>query len=149
MYDKQRNRGVHLVLQISCQISMSTSSSPSSDKENAESEMPGSLIKKVQRSYCFILHLGISLWVFSPSGKAYKCAVTSNLNHYLWIHAIINFIVFYCLYCRLFCSRMNVGAYIMALMTHTHYVAKGKLKSCLVLCFLYFSAIIEITQTSS
>ena len=61
---------INLVFQISCQIS-STSSSPSSDKENAKSEMPGSFVKKVQRIYCLILHLGISLLVFSLSGKAY------------------------------------------------------------------------------
>ena len=73
MYDKQWNRGVHLVFQISCQISSTSlsSSSPSSDKENAKSEMPGSFVKKVQRIYCLILHLGISLLVFSLSGKAY------------------------------------------------------------------------------
>lgn len=70
MYDKQWNRGVHSVFQISCQIS-STSGSPSCDKENAKSEMPGSFDKKVQIIYCLILHLGISLLVFSPSGKAY------------------------------------------------------------------------------
>ena len=73
MYDKQWNRGVHLVFRISCQISSTSlsSSSPSSDKENAQSEMPGSFVKKVQRIYCLILHLGIFLLVFSLSGKAY------------------------------------------------------------------------------
>lgn len=73
MYDKQWNRGAHLVFQISFQISSTSlsSSSPSSDKENAQSEMPGSFVKKVQRIYCLILHLGIFLLVFSLSGKAY------------------------------------------------------------------------------
>ena len=70
MYDKQWSSGVHLVFQISCQIS-STFSSLSGDKENAKSEMPGSFVKKVQRIYCLILHLGIFLLVFSLSGKAY------------------------------------------------------------------------------
>ena len=103
MYDKQWNRGVYLVFQISCQIS-STSSSPSSDKENAKSEMPGSFVKKVQRIYCLILHLGISLLVFSPSGKAYMyiqiCfnfeSESFSLNTYNHIVRINN-ILFYCI----------------------------------------------------
>ena len=109
MYDKQWNRGVHLVFQISCQISSTSlsSSSPSSDKENAQSEMPGSFVKKVQRIYCLILHLGIFLLVFSLSGKAYMYIQTCcnfeskslSLNKLCTIIVIvrINNILFYCI----------------------------------------------------
>ena len=71
-----------------------------------------------------------------------------NFELILYVLIIFYCIVFYCLYCSLFYSRKNVGAYIMALMTHTHYLAEGKLKSCLVLFFLYSSVIIDITQTN-
>ena len=84
-----------------------SSSSPSSDKENAKSEMPGSFVKKVQRIYCLILHLGISLLVFSLSGKAYMYIQTCcnfeskslSLNKLCTIIVIvrINNILFYCI----------------------------------------------------